>query len=119
MSVRATVENFTLLTGAVIVNDTWKLIVGEVYEEVYSPTCEDCLGTNGCEMLQDPGAYYLFDLSTDASESNDVSASNPTILGELMEILQREYTALDASTSWRNSDESAFDGDQIDSIAVL
>lgn len=110
MSVRATLVNSSLVAGSIIVNGTWKLIVGEEYSEVFSP--DEDSGTDGCEMMLEPGAAYLFDLATDPSEAINLAndTAYATVFTDLMVALMREYTSQStASVVWRNSDDAAFD----------
>mmetsp|Transcript_12097 Transcript_12097/g.32716 ORF Transcript_12097/g.32716 Transcript_12097/m.32716 type:complete len:553 (+) Transcript_12097:636-2294(+) len=110
MSVRATLVNASLVAGSIIVNGTWKLIVGEEYSDVFSPDSDS--GTDGCEMMPEPDAVYLFDLATDPSEATNLAndTAHAAVLAEVMAALMREYTSQgSASVTWRNSDDAAFD----------
>lgn len=103
---RAEIGNFSGMSAAIMVNNTWKLIMGEAVDKVYTPS-QNCTGMI-CSLTPQTGLSLLFNIADDPSEDYDASQLFPEVFNNLSSILLNVYNSLDTDSAWRNADTEAY-----------
>lgn len=103
---RASEVDTSSLSAAVLVNNTWKIIMGESVAKVYEPS-QNCTGMSCIETGQ-PGLRLLFNLIDDPYESNNLAETETALVAEIESFVNETLGGIATRPAWRNPDFDAY-----------